>query len=238
MKALAKILLLSCVVWMTACGKSGETTNGAPAPVDPTAQNQVPNYTPVTDPGQDGRLPDLTTAVALRLPNPSDYSGLEELAQVLYLPLVGDPKIRMTISGDRTNAVTGSILVGFEDRAGWWGADVPSFSKTGYRNTSALDMIFADDELLFRVVGAINGNNLDGNVYYRVRQSGENACRKLQTCTTTYAPYYPYPPTTTCRDQDADIATAECRSYMDIGSSSVRLLGNFHQGSYSSWLTN
>jgi len=85
-------------------------------------------------------------------------------------------------------------------------------------------------------VGAVSSNNLDGNIYYRVRQSGENACKKKQNCVTSYYPYYPYNPSQTCTDEDADIATANCRSYMDIGSSSVKLLGNFHNGSYSNWL--
>ncbi len=231
MVALKRILLVLCLSLVAACGKSSETTNGVPTPVDPSKQGGGNNPYIVPTPTPDPRIPDLSTATALRLVNPTDYSGLEEIANIVYLPLVGDPKIAMKISGaDRSNDVTGSVLVAFEDQVGFWGAQLTSFPGTGYRDSSNFDMIFADDELVVRVVGAIGSNNkFDGNVYYKMHVSTDTACRPKTICTT-------YNGSTTCVPEDPAITASNCRAYIQPGASLVKQLGNFHSTSYSSWV--
>lgn len=225
MKALTKFLNVTvCTAMIAACGGSKETTNNVPVPVDPTTQTTTTTYTPPVNPGQDPRLPALQSkAVVLRLTDPTTYTGLQELAQVLFLPLVGDPKVAMDISGGRDTLVTGKILVSFEDQEGYWGALLDSFGDTGARSSGGLDMIFADDEIVVRMVGSLSGDSLDGLVYYRIRQTGDTACKKqIRTC----APGQPCP--------QPDVTTP-CRNYMQFGVSQVKQLGSFHS-SYSNWV--
>jgi hypothetical protein len=232
-RALNKIFCLFAAVAFVAACSSSDTTNGVPAPTDPSTQNPGGTYTPPADPSQDPRLPGLLSkAVALRLTNPTDYSGLEDLAKVLYLPLVGDPKIAIEFSGDsRDTTFNAKILVAFEDQEGFWGAVLDTFPKTGVRDSSTINAVFADDELAILTLIAKSGDNIHGEAYYRLRASGDTACRKNRIrYQYTYYPYSYY-----YVDEDADVAASNCRSYMQPGQSQVKLLGTF-DAKYSNWV--
>ena len=123
---------LVCLGLLVGCGSSEETTS---VPQAPAPTNDPGTFDPPTTPVPDPRIPDLSLAVPMTLPDPNDFSGLEEIAGAVFAPLVGDPLFEMRISGGRSQDVTGTILVAFEDREGFWGAQLDSFEDTGFRNS-------------------------------------------------------------------------------------------------------
>lgn len=217
--ALVGILVLG----LSACGGQDESIT-VPQPTDPTNQNDGGDLDPPTIPGPDGRLPDLTKAVPMLLAD--GLNGLTDIFNFVVPPLVGDPLVLMNISGGRSNVVTGSILVVFEDAVGFGGAQLNSFEEVGVRTSNYIDMIFADDELVLRAVTFFSGDDLNGTVYYRVRQAGENQCKKIIVNCFGNPFCNPNP----------DVETP-CRNYMNLGNSAVEELGTFN-ANYADWVQN
>jgi hypothetical protein len=203
--------------------------NPLPKATDPNATTQtIPNTTPSTDP----RIPDLSKAVAIHLDDNVNYTGLKDLAHVVYAPVIGDALISMNISGGRTTSFTSSVLIAFEDHYGFWGALQNSFTGTTTRTSNSIDAIHSDSEFTIRIVAGLNGDTLSGSIYYRIRQTGETQCfATAVTCNYTgtppanYSNYCPYPTPDT---------SAACRNYMNTGLAAVKRLGTFNS-SYSSW---
>ncbi len=211
------------------CGGNEENSNPIPTP----SQDPTPNPTsiPTPTPSVDSRLPDLTNAVSIRLTDAVNFSGLKDLAKTVFLPLVGDSKIKMSIDGGRENSVSGSVLISFEDSEGFWGAQLSSFDKTGIRTSDMLDMIFADDEFVLRVVGTISEDNIYGNIFYRIRVPNDYECKKIVViCPPVYTWPYWYLPNN-C-NENIDLVTP-CRNYMSF--ELVKNLGSFI-GVYSKWV--
>lgn len=224
------VLVFILILALISCGGEKQKVNPVPVPkVDNPSPppTPIPTVTPTTDP----RLPDLTNSVSINLHDTTTYSGLKDLAKTVFLPLVGDAKIKMAISGGRDNLVSGNVLIFFEDSEGFWGARLPSFDKTGIRTSEMLDMIFADDEFVIRVLGIINDDDILGNIFYRIRLPNENACKKIIV---TCPPIFIWPNWYFSNDcnEYIDLVTP-CRNYMD--SQATKNLGTF-KGSYSRWV--
>jgi hypothetical protein len=216
---------------LSACGGS-DSSNGIPTAQNPTAPGGTtlnPPPTPTPPAGE----PDLSSSEPFKLPNNSDYSGLQAIFGNIYPPLVGDPLVKMMLSGDvRSTTINGTIRLAVEDNQGLAVRDFPSFDGTGYHSSSYLDIIFADDQVVVRATANQSGDTLSGALYYRVRQSGETQCEKVVvTCHDQYGntvdpSHCPPPPDT----------VAPCRQYMDVSQSSVKLVGTY-QAKFSEWWT-
>jgi hypothetical protein len=227
------ICMLMMLVLISACGES-EESGSIPTPEPPTTPQTVP-FTPPVEPPVDPRIPDLRNAVPIVLTDSVNFSGLEDLSQVIFLPIVGDPLVKINISDGRSQSVSGDVLVAFEDREGFWGAQLESFEQTGIRTSTQIDMIFADDELVIRVVGVIVGNDLNGVVYYRQKQAEENECRKVVVTCDPVGPFFPAGNGSGSCDTTVDVSTP-CRAYMSTSLSQVKQLGSF-SATYSDWVT-
>lgn len=245
-------LLAACLLLISACGNK-EETSGAPtvaSPFTPGKEFNLPGTTP------DGRLPDLSRATDVFLTDTVNYSALYDITYGTFFPIggtgsqiVGNVKAQGTIKDDRTNfdasipgtLLEGKILIAFEDKAGFWGAELPIFPKAATRVGSSHDMIFADDEFVVRVIGSTgSGDAFSGTIYYRLRTNSDvvqyqypngayftaRPCTQVTvTCGGGNCPGYTQPDTRT-----------KCVNYMSTSNSSVKKLGTFG-GKYSSWVT-
>jgi hypothetical protein len=234
---------IDSVVWtvvtvlvLSSCGKPKEESGAGLAPTDPGGTTTTTPVTPETA-APDSRLPNLDGAVAINLVDKVTYKGLEDLAGNLFLPIVGDAKVKLELPKSRTADISGKILIAFEDKLELWWAVLESFPGTGTRSSTQLDIVFADDELVIRTVGNLSGDNMDGNIYYRIKKSGEDACVKKQvTCEWVYPTGYFKPfGSSSCPVTQPDTATP-CKAYMNLNDSSVKKLGTF-KGKYSSFAT-
>lgn len=231
---------------LISCGKDETTSAPSPLDLDPPTDP----FDPAPPPDDDTRVPDLEKAVTVALTDPVNFSGLEDIANFVFAPLVGDPLVSMDLLVDRSTGISGSILVAFEDQIGFWGAILNSFKGTSTISSGALDMIFADDELVLRTIGTISGDTLNGTIYYRVRVTGDDECKPVTvTCQTNTTPGDPfcqmYPWYPTCQanpnpnppecDFEVDTVTP-CLSYMSISNSSVKDLGSFSNTTFSNWV--
>ena len=215
LSAWLKGTLVAVVLIVLGCG--GGETKEIPSPADPSAPPQeLTPPAPTTDP----RLPDLSHAVPINLHDKTTYQGLQDLAKTVFPPLVGDPLVSMRLTNTRDTNISGSILIAFEDRMGFWGASLDSFEGTGYRDSQRLDIIFADDEFALRAVGALSIDDLTGVIYYRLRQTGDTQCKKF-ICTGWGCP------------TSQDLASI-CRTYMNTTDAHVKELGTFRT-KYSNW---
>ncbi len=116
-----------------------------------------------------------------------------------------------------------NLLFAVEDRYGLWWMKQSLFKGTGSRTATSFDAIYADDFMVSRVRASLSGDDMNGTVYYRIRQSGENERKAVQICTAG-----------SCTTQ-YDVAT--CQAYMDTNNSYfVKNLGSF-QTKYSLWAT-
>lgn len=207
---------------------------------------------PVPSPTPDPRLPDMTGSVLVNLEDKILFSGLSDLAGNIFLPLVGDPKVVLHLPLSRSTLLSGNILFGFEDKQGFWGTQVPSFEGTGNLSSNTLDITFADDQNLFRVVGSLSGETLNGTIYYRVRTDTDpkisftfpnssggsnvqsfNYCTKITVqCIVPGNPSY----TIACPNQPIVDTATPCKNFMNTTDASVKKLGTFNT-IYSNWTT-
>lgn len=268
MNGLIKSLFVVFVCFtVISCGKKEDSSNKVPQSDNPETTTPAPSTpAPATPtPTPDPRLPNMTGSVSVNLTNKTTYQGLKDLAGNVILPVVGDVKFVMHIPNSRTNIKGSDMLLAFEDNLGFWGASLPSFEGTETLNTSAstdnLDIIFADDETLFHVIGKITNDALTGSIYYRVRTATDpkvsytlpaanggstvqtfNYCTKIEfKCSVTYPYGYSGPTgtnsnTTVCPNQPVIDTATPCKNFMSITDTSVKKLGTF-ETKYSNWTT-
>jgi hypothetical protein len=216
--------LLLCV----SCG-SKNTTTTVPEPTPTPGVSPLPTPDVTRD-----NLPDVTHAAPYRLASNSDLSGLQSLFGVVYPPLVGDPLIKMMLTGDtRQTAITGTVRLALEDKQGLVVRDIPSFDATGYRDSSRLDIIFADSQLVVKTVGTFAADGtLTAAIFYRVRQSGETQCQNVQFhCYDQYG--HEVDPSFCGYTKPNLVAT--CQTYMNSANSAVKQLGSFTTKEFPNW---
>lgn len=228
---------------IAACSNTTQTSGSVPTPSNPASGTQTTLTVPT--PSQNPNIPDLTNAVPINLVDKTSYSGLMDISSgQVYPPLVGDPLIDMQLTSGGGTVVNGQVLVAFEDSQEFWGAELPSFNGMGTALANSLDMTFADEDLVVRVIGSISSGTLNGNIYYRVRQSGEIACENVTvTCELSGYIY-----ATTSRgvrqlighsrdssqcNTNYDTVTP-CQQYVDTSNPQVKQLGSF-EATYSNW---
>lgn len=216
-----RIALFLVALNIAACGGGSSSSSSAPVPNANNGGGTLNNPGNTVDP----RLPNLSRALAINLTDKTGYQGLIDIAKLVVTPIVGDALIHLTLPNDRTTEVSSTVIVAFEDRVGFWGAQLSSFPGTAFRTSSSLDIIYSDSQLSLRVLAAMtSADQVFGRIYYRVRQSGETQCQKV---TVTYCP-----PGQTCTPPDT---ATPCRKYMELNNSSVKDLGSF-SGKYSNFL--
>lgn len=256
---------LFVLFFVVACGNPSNSTNSIPQASDPTANSpdeSVPTVTPVP---VDPRIPALNGAVPINLLDKINYSGLSDIAKNVFLPLVGDPKIVLHLPNTRDQILySGDALIAFEDKAGFWGAQLPAFAKgnpeydsstkalynAGYFSTvthvsSSMDMIFGDSELVLRVVGTLSGDDIAGKIYYRIPTGTETACHTISaTCNYNYSyvdpshnsSYSDNAANPKWRCTYASDTASKCTQYMATTNSQVKELGSF-AAKYTNWAT-
>jgi len=234
------ILYLGVILslFLAGCSKSSSTTS----PVIPEQPTTPVN--PGPPPAQDPYGPDIRASVPIDLADRTQYSGLADISGSggqpgnVFLPIVGDARVRLQTSTTRLQSIHGKLFLSFEDQQGFWGARWENeFPGTGIQVTTnqgrSLDIIFADDDLVVRAQGAVVSEVFFGAIYYRLRQSGDTACRQVSAgCTITY-PWgtYTFPPNQCPNYAPPDLVTP-CRNYMNPSNAQVKRLGNF-TNSYS-----
>lgn len=238
LNTLLKIGLLSVTLLLAACGDTGSTSSGVPAPAAP---NNTGGTLPIV-PNTDSRLPDLTGAQPINLQDKVNFTALKEIygssgEVLLNLVLVGDPLINMRLN--RKTAVTGKVLIGFEYGPGFWGAELPTVEGATVLTSTNFDTIHSDSELSFRILGAITGNDIYGVIYYRVRK--QTPTMEIQCLAQTRGcfigskqvddRYCTYP-------TNAISAASMCRDYyMSPSDSNVKFMGSF-TAKVSDWFKN
>lgn len=211
------------VLLLAACGDTGSNGGSVPnAGEDPSSPT---NQDPInTGGGSTSGIPDLSGAVVLSLFDKINYSGLAELAGNIFLPVVGDTKIKLQVTNTRAQAIEGKVLIAFEDKKGFWGAEIPSVKGTGINTSGYFDIIFSDDALTVRATGSRTGDTISGTAYYRNRASGETACKTIDyVCKDQYGNTYPLD---RCGIYSIPDVVGPCRTYMTPGGS-VKGLGTF-----------
>ncbi len=224
-KWFSRALLAAVLTLAVACGKDSQ--NVVSTPVNPTQTGTNPLS---SDPRKDPRLPQaLRNSVGITLNDAVNYNGLKDLAKVISLPVV-ETFVSLTLPNDRSIDISSQMLIGFEDDLGFWGGLLNSFPGAATRSTDALDIIYTDSELTFRITAGINGVNfVDPKIFYRARQSGETQCQ-----------------VPTCTDQNGNSVSLDkcgifvppattCKNYMNLGNSAVKQLGTF-SAKTSQWL--
>lgn len=225
-----RYLRYSCLVLLLAfAGCSSTSTSSVPQAQNPTGSGSTD-----LNPGNTSQNPQIPAlyyqGVAIDLTDEVNYTGLKDIAGSVQPPVVGDPKVAMSLTAGSGNSLTGQILVAFEDQIGFWAAIVNTFTGTTYYDGQTIDAIFSDNDLVFRTQGTISNNSLSGTIYYRLRQSGDTEC---------------LPETTTCVGGTSgcgivtppDPAPA-CETYMTPGATGVKSLGTFTNSNFSgTWLT-
>lgn len=229
-------IALSMMAAISACNKSED----AAAPV---AERTDPTFTPTTPTGEN-RLPAMIqTSVDFRLLDAINNTGLREIAADFSPDRVGNPRISFLLTQGTSNKISGDILFSFEDRIGFWGAILSSFGTTGTISSSGIDMTFADDELVFRVVGSRSGSTISGNLFYRIRASGENQCKPVYVycnvsypSNTQYSNWWLYPtPEYPAECNTRPNVDVPCLSYMSTAQPQVKNMGSF-VGLLTQWL--
>lgn len=240
-KLLQKGIAVALLAVISACSGSSESETAPQAnrPGNPPGGEFQP-----TNPGVDNRFPAmLATSVDFELSEPLNNTGLREIAADFSPDRVGPPRISFSLRTEANNKVSGDILFSFEDRIGFWGAILPSFGTTSSLSSNGFDFIFADDELVFRAVGTRSASQLDGQLFYRVRATGENQCKPVYVyCNVSYpsntefsnwwlypAPEYP----AECNTRPN--VDGPCLSYMSTSQAQVKSMGWF-EGSLTQWL--
>jgi len=225
--AIGLTLFLS-LFFLGACGQTGSNTTGVPvsaAPVNPPSPEVDPLPEVPTEPNPN--LPNLSGSVALALTDNVNYTGLSAIAGNIVTPIVGDPRVLLKTTNTREQSVEGTLLVSFEDKLGFWGANMVSVPKSGFNTSQSLDILFTDNALTFRVVASRMGDNLLSTLYYRVRQSGETQCLPVKCYYTWAGQRYEVPFNSLYCPIPAPDVVGTCRSYMDPAQSAVKVLGTF-----------
>jgi hypothetical protein len=171
----------------------------------------------------------LSKAAPVALEDNVTYRGLIDIAGNIVLPIVGDPKLLLQITNTRQQSVEGLLRFAFEDKIGFWAADLKSVPKSGVNTSSALDILFTDDALTLRISASRLGDNLLSNIYYRIRQSGEKQCLPSKCYVTFGGIKYEVPfGSTWCPIAQPD-TVGICRDYMNptAANSAVKKLGTF-----------
>ncbi len=179
---------------LAACGGNSSTTSTVPQSPDPNTGGNIP--TPGT--GNDPRLPDLTNAKNVTLFDRTTLSGLNEMLATdgkrlvcgndsdISSCLVGDPKIILNYPDLSNLDLKGSSMTFvFEDqgnqtsRGGLWVIKMNAVNADGASigTSSSNDAIFTDDLMTIRIVSS--PSNGYGDIYYRIRQAGENQCKRI-----------------------------------------------------------
>lgn len=216
------------LLFLTSCGATGSTTTGIPTVTPPTGggpTSPLPEEPPTTTPG----LPDLSASVAINLRDKVTYSDLSAIAGNIVTPIVGDPRALLKITNTRNQSVNGTLLVAFEDKLGFWGADMKSVPGTGVNTSSSLDIIFSDDALTLRVQASRLGDNLLSTLYYRKRATGETQCLPVKCYITFGGVRYEVPFGSAWCPMAAPDVAGTCQAYMNPISSNtaVKQLGTF-----------
>jgi len=218
---------LAGLVFLSACGQTGSKTTGVPIGAAPTNPTTDPDPLPENpDPVTPG-LPSLTGSAALALTDNINYTGLSDIAGNIVTPIVGDPRALLKITNTRDQAVEGTLLVAFEDKLGFWGADMVSVPKSGVNTSQSLDILFTDNAITFRVVSSRMGDNLLSTLYYRVRQSGEKQCLPAKCYYTWAGQQYEVPFNSIYCPVSAPDVVGTCRNYMAPNQTNVKVLGTF-----------
>lgn len=218
------------ILFIAGCGQTGSQTTGIPTagaggPGPTTPPSPLPPNPVNPTPG----IPDLTNVAVIALDNNVTYQGLIDIAGNIVTPIVGDPKLLLKITNTRQQAVEGTLRLAFEDKIGLWVADLVSVPKSGVNTSSNLDILFTDDALTIRISSSRLGDNLLSNIYYRVRQSGENQCLPSKCYVTFGGTRYEVPfGSAWCPIAQPD-TVGICRNYMNPSTSNpaVKRLGTF-----------
>ncbi len=250
----SRSVLTAVLLFAVACGK--DNSQGLPTAPPPPGTGGTTDL-PTAGLPNDPRVPALLAkAVEIKLVDSVNFTGLQDLAQTIFAPLV-QTFVALEIVRGRETEVSGSILVGFEDSEGFWGALLNTFAGASQRSSTSLDMIFSDSELSVRMVSGLNADTMvSPTLYYRLRKSGEKQCQTQSlTCTqtqytcTSWDWYSGACKNWTSKEVEVDCSTvpgaptpptaaqlaAECRTYMNLGNSSVKKLGTF-ESNYSKWV--
>lgn len=232
-----KIGALVLCLALAGCGGDSSTTSTLPTPNTNTNPGGTLNNQPQTD----SRLPDLTGAVPINLTDKVSFTAINDLLspsnQFVALPLVLEPVIKMTLANDRSTNVKGKVLIAFEDKIGFWGAELSTVDGASIRNSSNIDTIHTDTEFTLRVLASISGADMYGIVYYRIRKTTpmmETQC--LQQTVRCVDAYGRELPASFCSYPTPNIVDT-CRNYMNPSDSNVKTLGTF-QAKVANWFTN
>jgi hypothetical protein len=223
LKRLTKFYLVALLV-LVVTGCSGSSNSSTP----PTSTNPTPASTPLTPPSSstDSDIPNLTNAVAITGPTTQNFQGLEAIAGNFFSPLVGTAQILMSIPNQRAADISASttVLIVFEDAQGLWGLQQEAFSGAATLSGNTLDVITSDVTESWHIVGSVDSNqNINGTIYYRIRQSGETECENI-TVTCTPETNEPNGTTPTCGGVTPNPVPL-CEQYMS--QSSTQILGTF-----------
>jgi hypothetical protein len=221
------ILSLSLgLLFLAACGETGSNTTGIPTAGGEDVEGPT---TPLPeDPGNTtSGIPNLSKSAVINLEDKINYSDLIAIAGNVVTPIVGDPRVLLKITNTRSEKVNGTLLLAFEDKLGFWGADMNSVADTGVNTSSALDIIFSDNALTVRITASRLGEILLSHIHYRVRQSGETQCLPASCYITFGGIKYEVPfGSQWCPIPKPDTAGI-CRSYMTTTQAAVKKLGTF-----------
>jgi len=245
-----KLIWVAVATTIIGCGSSSE--NKVPTAGDPNAPPTTidPNAPKVdVKPG----IPDLTGAAPIDLLENTTYAALETLfGSLVYGPLVGDAKLKLTLTTKSVNGQTilnGKMLFGFEDKKFWRDMTQTHFDNTGVITTNSFDIIFQDDAVVTRVKAMRTSDTLsNGKFMYRIRASTDPLVHYVYPG--YWAPSWGVRPSTdvaycaafqwtcdsygnACPDQN-DLVTP-CRQYIDTGVSGVVQVGTF-DGKVSDWV--
>ncbi len=177
--------------------------------------------------------PFIQDSVAIRLSNSTTYQDLRNIALDFTPDLVGDPRLRLSLTRSNGTQLNGNLRFSFEDQVGFWGAVMGSYGNTGTLNGGVIDTIFADDELVVRVqvfptTETCSATSIkNGQISYRVRETSEDQCKPIYYCANSEDP-------TTCTTLYDNNG---CRNYMNpAASSKVKALGDFCLANFSLWV--
>src|SRR5262249_47484638 len=138
----------------------------------------------------------------------------------------------LDLTGPSTSQnVQGQATFGLEetDAAIW--AKLPAMELAGTRTSNYLDAIYSDSGFTLRVTGTIaSGKITQGNVYYRMRASGEIQCLNI-TCQDYWKK------TVACSTQVKQQYADLCKTYMFEGNWAVKQIGTYKDFDYKTkWI--
>ncbi len=225
MKRSYLFLTTALILVLAACGGSN-TSQNVPTAQNPTTPTSV---IPVTTPTSTG-LPDLTNEEPILLTDAVNFTGVQDLFNMIYNPpKVGDPHIKMILTQQTGTEITGTLRMEFEDQSGARTEDWQTFETSSSLATNNLVSIFQDDRIIVYVTGTVSAGIISGTVSYHVRQTNDTEC-ETYTCTgideTTFNPSYPQ-----C---NAAWRNTTCQTFVQT-SSNMTTYGTFQNVTLSEW---